>query len=281
MTARRLVDSHHHLWRMSELPATGILASPSLARDFGWEDLEAAAPGVDLEASVFVQVHDDDRDVSLVERVIADHPRLQAMIAWAPVERPGVESRLRDLAALRFVRGVRRSTQLEADPSFVSRPAFVSGARTVGAKGLLLELCVRYQQLPAVPALARACPETAIVIEHLGKPDVSAAPPTYWLDAMSQLGELGNVHCKVSVVVHEDDDPPPDAGTLGPFVRHAVDCFGWERVLFGSNWPVATCLIGYLDWIELVEACLPAATPAQLQRLFSENAKRVYRLGGD
>ena len=273
-----LIDSHHHLWRRAEAPFAGILGAPYLDRDFSFPDLEQAADGLPLAGTVFVQVRDDLEEVHYVESVARDHPALRTMIAFAPLEDPGVGAWLDRLAERPLVRGVRRNTQWEADPAFVLQPSFVAGGRLLGERELLCELCVKHEQLAAVPPFARECPETRIVLEHLGKPDVTGPPPASWLREIEELAGLPNVVCKVSVVVHGPDDPPLRADVIAPFVRHAVECFGWDRVVFGSNWPVSTAVVGFRAWVEMVAEILSGAEPSQLADLFAGNARRLYGL---
>jgi L-fuconolactonase len=273
-----IVDAHHHLWHLRDLTPEGILSAHYLRRDFLWNDFEGAWSGLPVGRSVFVQVRSDSDEVSFVERVAEKHPKLGAMIAWAPLELSEAPARLKRLKAHPLVRGVRRNTQHEADPLFCSRAEFVRGARLLGELGYICEICVRHEQIEAAVRLARACPETTIVLEHLGKPDVSGRPPAQWLKATGELSALPNVHCKVSVVVHSDADPRYQAETLAPYIRHAVEAFGWERSLFGSNWPVSTAVIGYPEWVELLEATLPGGSEAEREAFYAGNARRLYRL---
>jgi L-fuconolactonase len=274
-----IVDSHHHLWRLHDVVPEGILAAPYLARDFLWSDFAEAWAGLPVSGSVFVQVRSDVNEVAFVETVAAASPALGAMIAWAPLESPELGSVLERLRGRPLVRGVRRNTQHEADPEFCARPEYVRGARRLAEMGLLCEICVRHEQLSAAVALARACPETTIVLEHLGKPNVNVSPRAYWLRSIEELAGLPNVHCKISVVVHGPDDPPYRPEALAPFVLHAVEVFGWERVLFGSNWPVSAAVAGYREWVELLVSVLGRAGPDRLAAFFALNARRLYRLG--
>lgn len=228
---------------------------------------------------MFVQVRSDANEVEFVESVAEKHRKLGAMIAWAPLELSQADDHLGRLRAHHaLVRGVRRNTQHEPDPLFCSRPEFVRGARLLGEMGYICEICVRHEQIDAAVLLARACPETTIVLEHLGKPDVSGSPPLPWLHATAELAALANVHCKVSVVVHSGGDPPYHAETLAPYVRHAVEAFGWERSLFGSNWPVSTAVIGYKEWLDLLETTLPGGSAAERDAFYAGNARRLYEL---
>jgi L-fuconolactonase len=139
---------------------------------------------------------------------------------------------------------------------------------------------VRNEQIESVPALIRACPETEFVLQHMGKPDLSRPPSDGWLGAIEELGALPNVTCKLSPVVHSDSDPHHRSVALAPFVSRLVDCFGWERLMFGSNWPVATAVVGYREWVEMLQAILAGCDgdPGRLEAVFTENARRVYKL---
>jgi L-fuconolactonase len=275
----QIIDSHHHLWRRRDIVPEGILGAPYLARDFLWGDLVEAWAGLPVTRTAFVQVRSDVEEVAFVESVAASEPTLGAMIAWAPLERPELPLVLEGLRARPLVRGIRRSTQNEPDPEFCARPGYVRGVRELGEAGLLCEICVRHEQLAAAVTLARACPETMIVLEHLGKPDVSAAPPAYWLRGVEELASLPNVFCKISPVVHRPEDRPYQPETLAPFVLHAVTAFGWDRVLFGSNWPVSQAVVGYRAWVELLLDVLGDPGASRLQALFALNAGHLYRLG--
>lgn len=277
-----MIDTHFHCWRRAAAKQRGILAAPYLQRDFSFADLAAAA-GPGLEAAVEVQVNDftDGADEArYVESVASEHPRLAAHVAWAQLESPSVAAELDRLQRLPLVRGVRRTCQIESDPDFCARPGYVRGARLLGERGLLCEICVRLEQIAAVPRLARAAPETPIVLQHLGKPDLRRPPVSLWLSAVEELGRLPNVTAKLSVVVQAEDDEPYSADRVAPFVTHLVDCLGWDRVMFGSNWPVATAVVGYGEWVEMLRQILSGhgAGEERLRAVFTATARSLYRI---
>lgn len=118
-----VVDTHFHLWKSQEIaPPSGIMADPSLFRDFDWSDYELAMQGVALEAAIHVQVHHGSEkaksEYGRVERFAAEHAPIAGMIAWAPLESPGVEREIAELAQSPLVAGVRRLTQQEPDECF-------------------------------------------------------------------------------------------------------------------------------------------------------------------
>ena len=171
------------------------------------------------------------------------------------------------------MRGVRRTCQYEKDPEFCASEAYIRGARRLGERGLLCEICVRLQQIAALPRLVRACPDTVFVLQHLGKPDLAKPPAQAWQRAIAELGEMPNVHCKLSPVVHSDSDRHFTSELLAPFVRHVLECFGPERVMYGSNWPVAEAVVGFHEWAGIVRE-LAGSNDA----VFAGNTRRLYRL---
>ncbi|HLH70832.1 MAG TPA: amidohydrolase family protein [Candidatus Dormibacteraeota bacterium] len=273
---RELIDTHFHIWREGEVRRHGILAAPYLRRDVSWADFAAAWEGLPLVAAVNVQVN-DFTDGTVEARWVAgasDPRRLGAIVAWAKLEDPGVEAELARLREIPAVRGVRRTCQYEADVTFCAQPDYVRGVRLLGRLGLVCDLCVRLGQVAAVPALARACPETTVVLEHLGKPDLSHPPDATWLAAVEELGRLPNVVAKLSVVVHRPDDPPLEAERVAPFLAHLRACLGPSRLMFGSNWPVSTAVIGYRPWVEMVRELM-----GDEEEIWAGTARRVYGLG--
>ncbi|GAC1656019.1 MAG: amidohydrolase [Candidatus Dormibacteraceae bacterium] len=281
MPIRRILDSHFHLFREFEVPATGIMAAPVLRRDFSWADYEAAWGGLPVDRAIMVQVRVEAEGLAESEdiaRVAASEPRLAGMVAGNLLEEPPRRPELAGLAANPMVRGVRRVTQFHPDPTYLARPEMVSGFRELARLGLAGEVCVKHFQLDGVIELAAALPELSLVLDHLGKPDMITADQPDWRRRMARLAEFPNVVVKVSPVVQQPDDPRLPAAAVGPIVRHVVQEFGWDRVLFASNWPVATVITGFGEWVDLVVGALPGASDDELDRLFYRNAARVWRL---
>jgi L-fuconolactonase len=276
-----VIDSHFHLWRRKDAKQSGILAAGYLQRDIGWRAYAEACRGLDMEACVAVQVNDlvDGRvEADFLSGVARLHPELRAIVAWAQLEAPQVSGQVRELRRLPLVRGVRRGTQHEADPQLAGSDGFVAGAQSLAALDLVCEVCVKSFQLEGVVRLAEAAPQTTIVLDHLGKPDMEGSDQAAWRASVRRLGRLPNVLCKVSVVVHTERDLPLTRALAEPIVSEVVEAFGWDRVMFGSNWPVATAVIGYQDWVEMLNQVFSGSPARHLDSLFGETARRVYRI---
>jgi predicted TIM-barrel fold metal-dependent hydrolase len=99
-----------------------------------------------------------------------------------------------------------------------------------------------------------------------------------WRADITEIAQYPNVSCKISGRVAYADPKTWTAEDLRPFVEHAIATFGWDRVLFGSDWPVCTLSASYQQWVEALKAITRDAGDANQRKLFHDNAVRVYRL---
>jgi L-fuconolactonase len=242
--------------------------------------------GPDLPAKmVFVQAECERSraldEVGWVEGLSRSEPRIEAIVAFAPMDRrEATRDALAALSARRLVRGVRHAVQDDPDPDLCRRPAFVEGVREVGRRDLRFELCVREAQLPAARALVRECPDTLFVLDHGGKPEIRSGRLDPWRGHIDALSAHANVVCKLSGLVTEAGARGATVEILRPYVEHLVAAFGPARLLFGSDWPVlkGTSGWGYRAWLALARELLSCLSPAAREAVFSGNARRLYRL---
>ena len=257
----RVVDAHLHLWD-PEVLTYDWLEGP-LLRSFGPDELDLAlqdTPDADC-GFVFVQAEcAPEQTVAEVDWVasLAARVPLRGIVARAPLEDlAATDGLLAELAERPLVVGVRRLLQSEPD-GFSAAPRFRAAARAVAAAGLTFDAGVRWTQLPDVVELADAVPDLTIVLDHLGKPEVGSADApdpadgTPWAESLRDLAERPNVWCKLSGLPAEADGEWT-AAQVRPFLDVALDAFGPDRLLFGSDWPVSG---PYGRWLETVASWL-------------------------
>lgn len=207
-------------------------------------------------------------------------PGIQGIVAAARIEeQTTLVSYLDALVALGpRMKGVRRNLQDETTPGFCLQPAFVQGVRLLAEYDLSFDLCLRYGQLADGIELVRRCPDTRFILDHLAKPGIRNHVLDPWRDHMKQLAALPNVNCKISGLVTEAELQTWKAEDLAPYVMHVLETFGEDRVMFGGDWPVLLLASSYLSWAETFAEMTAHLTPQTQKKLWSENAKRVYRL---
>lgn len=211
------------------------------------------------------------------EELAAAEPLLGAIVAHVPVENgAAVAADLDALAALPHVRAIRRI--LDGQYDRVLEPQFIAGVQTVGKYGLPFEFGVSHYGLVFALELARRCPDTQFVLDHLATPAIRYDLWEPWASQISALAALPNVVAKISGVLAGLDPTNWHAGQVVPYLTHAIDCFGFDRVLFGSDWPMLTQIASYAEWLAIVETTTAGASESERRKLFRETAARLYRL---
>jgi len=278
-----IIDTHVHLYdperfRFSWMADKPKLQSPHLPATF-----DAKRGDVEVGGIVWVEVGADPgqhlEEARFVANLAAEDSRLQAMVASAPLERGyAVRGDLEQLAALPLVKGIRRLLQGELDPAFCLRPGFIEGVKLLPGFGLSFDLCIYHHQLSNVIELVRQCPEVTFILDHIAKPAIKAGQTEPWRSEIAQLAAMPNVSCKISGVITEADHANWTREQLRPYIRHVAECFGFDRVMFGSDWPVSELTHNYADWVEIVDWALGDCSADERRRLFRGTAEAVYRV---
>lgn len=280
-----IVDAHVHFWNPEQFTMPWLANIPSLNRPYSLQDYREQTQGLPITSMVYVEVAVDLPQVLREARQVAvlarEEPHLQAIVAAAPVERgPVVREHLETLLVISpLIKGVRRNLQDETDPDFCLQSNFVAGVHLLPEYNLSFDLCIKHWQLPGVIELVRRCPHTTFILDHLGKPDIRQHQLNPWQANLRKLAELPNVACKISGLVTEADSQRWQPADLEPFVNVTLEAFGEDRVLFGSDWPVALLASSYRRWYETLDALTAHLPLAAKRKLWAENAQRLYRIG--
>ncbi len=280
-----IVDAHHHLWDTRRLRYTLFDRIPAMNRPFPIEDFDRVAAASGVDASVCVEAASAGAD-GMTEaawlREQADRSsRVKAIVAWAPVERPELPGYLDRVASWKDPRivGVRRSFEFEP-PDFPARPDTVAGVRRLADFNFSFDLALFHPSLKAAIELVRRCPEIRFILDHIGKPPIRERALDPWRTHLAELAVLPNVVCKISGMTTEADHASWTSADLKPYFDHAVGCFGWDRLLFGSDWPVCNLASGYEGWLKALDWLLSGVSAADREKCFGGNARRIYRLTG-
>lgn len=275
-----LLDSHFHLWQPAELTYPWLDEMPTLRRPFGPEEYRAGAEGVPVSAAIFVEANPHPaqglEEARRVSRLAARNPWIAGIVAFVDLTSGGVGEALDALDELPLVRGVRHNIQGNA-PGFATARAYVEGAREVGRRGLVFDLCATHDQLPEVIDLVDRAPDTPFVLDHCAKPAIREGRLDPWRADLARLAERPNVSCKISGLLTEAG-PGATVETVLPYAAYAVEAFGVERVMYGSDWPVLTLAGSHADWYDVTRSLTRGWSTDEARGFFHENARRAYRL---
>jgi L-fuconolactonase len=279
-----IVDTHQHLWDLSRFRLPWLKGAPKLDRSFLMEDYRRATEGLDVVASVYMEVDvepsqqaaEADYVLDLIRR--GDSPMVGAVISGRP-EADGFGAYLARYKSQAAIKGLRRVLHAADTPrGHCLDKRFVAGIRLLGRMGWSFDLCMRPAELGDAVKLVDACPDTAFILDHCGNANVRAKDHSGWRADIGRLAERKNVVCKVSGIVASAAPGPWTAEDLAPIVDHVLDRFGPDRVVFGGDWPVCTLAATYRQWVEALRQIVASRPLAERKKLFHDNAVRVYRL---
>jgi L-fuconolactonase len=278
-----IVDAHVHLYDPGVLRYSWTKGNPVLDRAWLLPDLDRVRGPVEIETIVFVEVGADPgqylQEASFVAGLAERDRRLQGMVAAAPLERgAAVTPDLEKLAAHSITRSIRRLIEIESEPGFCLRPGFVEGVRLLSRFDLAFDLCVKHWQLADAVELVRQCPEIRIVLDHIGKPPIREGGMEPWRSHISELAALPNLWCKLSGVITEADHQHWTRDQLRPYLDHVIECFGFERLMYGADWPVSEQTHRYPDWVAILDWVTAGCSEAERRNLFRDTAIAFYRL---
>jgi L-fuconolactonase len=173
---------------------------------------------------------------------------------------------------------MRHIAQSEPDDRFLVRPAFVRGVATLADFDLAYDILVYRRQLPAAAELAARLPRQRFVLDHLGKPDIRGRELDIWTGDLRALAAHPNVCAKLSGLVTEADWQRWTADDIRPYLDIAFECFGPERLMLGSDWPVCTLAADYQRTLSVVVEYLAARPAHERDAVLGGNAMRFWHL---
>ena len=275
------VDAHHHLWNLEREALPWMTDDHGvIRRTFEPADLEPLLARAGVSRTVLVQAACTDSDTDFMFQQASRHEWIGAVVAWVDLRSPGrALDRLGELSHQPKLRGIRHLIHDEADPHWILQDAVLESLALLEQQHLILELpCVYPRHLGDVPELAAGFPGLTIVIDHLGKPPIGSGEMGRWAEQLRAAASHGNVAAKISGLNTALAARDWGADDLCEAVEVALGAFGCDRLVCGSDWPVALLNGDYERvWRETVRVIQQLA-PHHAEQLLSGNALRLYDL---
>lgn len=270
------IDAHQHFWNYQPVRDAWITEEMSiLRRDYGPEDLRADLRANGFDGSIAVQADQSEEETRFLLELAARHPLIVGVVGWIDLAAPDIEERLASFRSFEKLCGFRHIVQSEPDERFMLRAEFRRGIGCLSRFGFSYDILIYARQLPAAIKLAESYPNQRFVLDHIAKPEIKARKLEPWATQIRELAALPNVFCKLSGLATEADWKNWKADDCRPYLEVAWDCFGADRLMFGSDWPVCLLAGGYARAYSLVAEFL-ASQSAEEHGVFGVNAARFY-----
>ena len=275
------IDAHQHYWQLQRgdygwlTPDEG----PVLYQDYMPKQLKSELQRCDVSGTIVVQAAPTMEETDFLLDLCEQEETLLGVVGWLDVTGADFEQHyLRFRTNQRFV-GIRPTFPAVPDGDWSRYPQLLRNLALLVEDGFPVDLLILPADLPAMVKLLEGVPKLKAIINHLAVPDIESNRTELWANGLEAMARFDYVTCKLSGLATGSGGKGWTASEVAPYVKHAIDAFGTERLMFGSDWPVCLQAGSFTDMLEMVGATLPTGlTEAQIKAIFGGNAVRTYRL---
>jgi L-fuconolactonase len=273
------LDSHQHFWRYDPVEYDWIDERMGvLKRDFLPADLLPLLKQAGFDGCVAVQARQTLQETRFLLELADANPFVVGVVGWVELRRDDVREQIAGLGGHPKLVGVRHIVQAEPDDRFLLREDFLRGVAALQDAELAYDILIYPRHLNVAAEFARRFPRLRLVLDHLAKPEIRSGRIDEWRRDLRALAARPHVYCKLSGLVTEADWRTWSRDQIEPCLDAAFDCFGPERLMIGSDWPVCTLAADYARTMGLVLDYLERRAPAAREAVLGGNAARFWRL---
>jgi predicted TIM-barrel fold metal-dependent hydrolase len=283
-----VVDTHQHLWDLRKFKLGWLKPGTVYDANFTPTEYAEATKGLNVVKAVYMEVdvvpEQQQAEADYLVELCAGGktPTVAAVVSGRP-NGDGFAKYAGQFKGSKYVKGIRQVLHVESTPpDYCLDPKFVKGIQLLGDLGLSYDLCVRPADLPNYVKLVEQCPGTRFILDHCGNPNAkfTAEQTDAWKKNTAALAAKKNVVCKVSgFLANGWEKGTWKADDIAPIVNHVCDTFGWDRVMFGGDWPVVLAAGSYADWLTALRQVIKDRPAADQKKLLHDNAEAFYGLG--
>lgn len=273
------IDAHHHFWRYDPAEYGWISESmPAIRRDFFPADLEPEMRAVGVDGAISVQAQQSLKETRWLLELAGGSDFIKGVVGWIPLAAADVRAPLDALAGEAKFVGIRHIVQDEQDDNFILGEDFNRGVAALKEYQLAYDILVYERHLPQAAEFVDRHPQQIFVLDHLAKPRAKENELEPWRTNIRRLAERPNVYCKLSGLVTEADWQNWTERQLRLYLETALEAFGPQRLMFGSDWPVCLLAATYRQWHDLVARFCSRLSVNEQARIFGDTAIEAYRL---
>jgi L-fuconolactonase len=276
-----VIDSHQHFWQLDQPFDYRWLHAPQnarICRDFLPDRLLPLLESVHVNQTILVQTQHDVAENRWALRMAEQYDFLAGIVGWVDLASPDCERQLLEFTSHPKFVGVRHITQDEPDDDFIVRDDVIRGLRVLERHNVPFDLLFYVKHLPHATTLSKRLPNLRMVIDHLAKPRIKSRAFDEWVGTFRAAAGFPNVFCKLSGMITEADWDRWRPSDLKPYVDTALECFGPERCMFGSDWPVCELAGSYSQVFHALAELLAPLSESERAAVWGGTAARFYGL---
>lgn len=275
-----VIDAHQHYWELGRFNYDWLNDEPlePIRRTYLPADLKTHLEANGVDQSIFVQTQHNVEENRWILDLCQQHDFLVGMVGWVDLASPDCEAQLEEFQDNPHFVGIRHVTHDEPDDDFIVRDDVMNGLRVLEKHSMPFDVLFFVKHLKHAQTLGKALPNLPMVIDHLAKPEIKAGRTDNWEANFRAAAQFPNMYCKLSGMVTEADWQHWTADDLRPYVEIALEVFGPERCMYGSDWPVCELAGTYEQVIGAARDVLGQLSDTEQAAVFGGTAKKFYGL---
>ncbi|MGO4109848.1 amidohydrolase family protein [Paenibacillus sp. YAF4_2] len=271
------IDAHQHFWIYNEQDYSWMSEEhKAIQQDFLPQQLKPLLQKNGFDGSITVQARQSLQETEWLLSLAGEHPEVKGVVGWVDLCSPQVEQQLERYACNPLLRGVRHVVHDEPDDAFLLRDDFRRGIAALERFGLTYDLLIFPKHLPYAVDLVKTFPKQRFVLDHIAKPDIANRIVSPWGEDLAQLAAHPNVYCKLSGMVTETAWGNWEVEDFRPYLDLVFECFGTDRVMIGSDWPVCTLSGTYDGTMNIVKHYINRFTAEAQAQILGGNCAEFY-----
>jgi L-fuconolactonase len=270
------IDAHHHLWTLTRGDYGWL--TPDLApiyRDFGLADLVPLLSSAGMDGTILVQAAPTEAETKFLLDIADNADVVRGVVGWIDFDAADAAECIDALGRRKFLVGLRPMVQDIPDDNWLLGSALAPSLAAMEEHDLIFDALVLPRHLPRLSRVVDNHPDLQFVLDHCAKPQLAGGDLAAWKKDVAEIARRPNIVCKLSGLVTEAA-ADWEVADLRPAVDHVRACFGSNRLLWGSDWPVVNLAGGYVKWLAAAETLLTDLSEDERAGIFGDNAARVY-----
>jgi L-fuconolactonase len=271
------IDAHVHFWKYNKKRDTWMDNMKVLQQDYLPEHLMLNLKRNDVGGCVAVQADQSELETRFLVELANTHDIIKGVVGWIDLQETNIGERLEHFSSNAIIKGYRHIVQ-EEPPGFLLKENFLRGVSALKEYNYAYDILVYHHQLPDVLKFVAKFPDQKLVLDHCAKPDIKNKEINQWKKYMTEIARQQNVYCKLSGLFTEAAWKGWSVNEFYPFLDVVFECFGKDRLMFGSDWPVILVSGMYVQWKSLLENYMQNVEEEIREKIFGLNAIQFYNL---
>ena len=274
-----MIDSHQHFWNYNEERDTWITPEMSILRaDYYPNYSESLFKEQGFTGCIAVQADSSEEETLFLLALAEQNEFIQGVVGWVDLQSKNIEDRLAYFTQFEAIKGFRHIVQGEKDPLFLARKEFIKGVKSLASFDLAYDLLIYPHQLKSAITFCESCDDQRIVLDHLAKAPLKSGNIQQWKKEIQAFSGLSHVSAKISGIVTEAKDQSWTQQQVNEIVEVAMEVFGPERLMIGSDYPVVLVNSNLERWVNTFHEALNSLSKTEKEHIYQANARQFYQL---